>query len=119
MINSKHRTIIDGFELKETELNIKRHEYESCANKHQVPVVWNSAEDFYVLDDKGNKWIDMTAGIFAANAGHSNPLIKDAIKKQLDKNLIFAYQYITGIRHEFVEKLINISPEYLNKLVIL
>ena len=119
MINSKHRKIVDGFELKETELNTKRHEYEPRANKHQMPVIWDKAEDFYVLDGGGNKWIDMTAGIFAANAGHSNPLIKEAIKKQLDKNLIFAYQYITGIRQEFVEKLVDISPDYLNKLVLL
>ena len=34
----------------------------------------------------------MTAGIFAANAGHSNEEIKKAIKKQLDDDLLFAYQ---------------------------
>ena len=104
-IQTKHRKIIDGYKLEETEFNVRRHDLETKANGHQVPVVWDSAVDYNVLDKQGNKWIDMTAGIFAANAGHSNPKIKEAIQRQLDKNLIFAYQYITEIRQQFVEKL--------------
>ena len=61
----------------------------------------------------------MTAGIFAANAGHSNPKIKEAIQNQLDKNLIFAYQYITEIRQEFVEKLLDSSPDHFDKTILL
>ena len=68
---------------------------------------------------KGNKWIDTTAGIFVANAGHSNPKIKEAIKNQLDNNLIFAYQYNTNLRYRFVNKLLDISPSHFNKVVLL
>ena len=81
--------------------------------------MWDSAVDYNVFDKDGNKWIDMTAGIFAANAGHSNPEIKKAIQKQLDKNLIFAYQYITEIRQEFVEKLLDSSPDHFDKTILL
>jgi len=118
MISTKHRNIVDGYELKNGALNKKRHELESRANKHQQPVVWHKAEDFYVSDKEGNKWIDMTAGIFTANAGHSNPAIKKAIKKQLDSNLLFAYQYNTEIRQKFVEKLIDVSPSNFEKAVL-
>jgi len=118
MINTKYRKIADSYELKKGALNKKRYELETKANKHQLPVVWDHAEGASVFDKAGNKWIDMTAGIFTANAGHSNPAIKDAIKKQLDSNLVFAYQYITEIRHKFVEKLIDISPSNLEKAVL-
>lgn len=118
MIKTKHRNIIDGYELEYGTLNTKRYELESRANKHQQPVVWDKAKDFYVFDNQGNKWIDMTAGIFAANAGHANPEIKKAIKKQLDNDLLFAYQYITEIRHKFVKKLIDISPDNFEKAVL-
>ena len=72
MIKTEHRQINDGYKLKESHLNDRRHELETKANGHQVPVVWDSAVDYNVFDKDGNKWIDMTAGIFAANAGHSN-----------------------------------------------
>ncbi len=119
MIKTEHRRINDGYKLKETHLNDRRHELETKANGHQVPVVWDSAVDYNVFDKDGNKWIDMTAGIFAANAGHSNPEIKKAIQKQLDKNLIFAYQYITEIRQECVEKLLDSSPDHFDKTILL
>ena len=49
MINTKHRSIVDGYELKIGVLNKKRHETESLANKHQQPVVWHKAQDFYCI----------------------------------------------------------------------
>ena len=119
MIKTEHRQINDGYKLKESHLNDRRHELETKANGHQVPVVWDSAVDYNVFDKDGNKLIDMTAGIFAANAGHSNPKIKKAIQNQLDKNLIFAYQYITEIRQEFVEKLLDSSPDHFDKTILL
>ncbi len=118
-IETKHRKIIKGYKLKEDDLNVRRHAVETKANGHQVPVVWESAVDYNVFDDQGNKWIDMTAGIFAANAGHSNPKIKEAIQRQLDNNLIFAYQYITKIRQQFVEKLLDSSPDHFEKTILL
>jgi 4-aminobutyrate aminotransferase / (S)-3-amino-2-methylpropionate transaminase / 5-aminovalerate transaminase len=118
MISTKHRNISDSYELKYGALNHKRHELESCANEHQQPVEWHKAKDFYVIDKNENRWIDMTAGIFAANAGHANPAIKEAIKKQLDDDLLFAYQYTTEIRHKFVKKLIDVSPSNFEKTVL-
>ena len=85
----------------------------------EMPVFWSRAQDFYVFDDQGNKWIDTTSGIFVANAGHSNPKIKEAIQNQLDNNLLFAYQYNTTIRHKFLEKLFNILPAHFTKSVLL
>jgi 4-aminobutyrate aminotransferase / (S)-3-amino-2-methylpropionate transaminase / 5-aminovalerate transaminase len=118
MINTKHRNIVDGYELKTGVLSKKRHETESLANKHQQPVVWHKAQDFSVSDKAGNTWIDMTAGIFTANAGHSNPVIKEAIKRQLDSDMLFAYQYVTEIRQQFVDKLVAISPPNFEKAVL-
>ena len=72
-----------------------------------------------MYDKKGNKWIDFSSGIFVTNAGHSNPKIKKAIKKQLNNNLLFSYQYYTNIRKNFVRKLLSISPPHLEKVVLL
>ena len=118
MIKTNHRYISDSFVFDIENYRKEKHIYEP-SNICEMPIKWDKAKDFYVFDDKGNKWIDMTSGIFVSNAGHSNERIKEAIKKQLDNDLLFAYQYNTNIRYQFVEKLLNISPKHFNKLVLL
>jgi 4-aminobutyrate aminotransferase/(S)-3-amino-2-methylpropionate transaminase len=119
MIKTKNRHIRDDFTLSPSELTINKQNNEPKSLGSQVHVVWDKAKDFNVYDRDGNQWIDMTAGIFTANAGHANENIKNAIKAQLDSDLIFAYQYETEIRDRFVTKLLEISPDYLNKAIVL
>jgi len=117
MVKSENRFIKD-FDFDVKSYREFKHKYEP-SNICEMPVKWQEARDFSVYDDKGNKWIDMTSGIFVTNAGHSNPLINEAIKNQVDSGLSFAYQYNTGIRNEFIEKLLKISPSHFNKVVLL
>jgi 4-aminobutyrate aminotransferase / (S)-3-amino-2-methylpropionate transaminase / 5-aminovalerate transaminase len=118
VVETKHRKVSDDFSLQDTFLTKKKQDYESIALGDQLPIIWDRAKDFYVYDNNGNKWIDMTAGIFVSNAGHSNPKIVKAIKKQADK-LIFAFLYNTEIRYEFIERLLEISPDHFEKAVLL
>lgn len=69
--------------------------------EHILPIVWKRAKNDIVWDEMGNKYIDFTSGIFVQNFGHSNPRIKKAIKKQVDKNLIHSYMYQTEIRKDY------------------
>jgi 4-aminobutyrate aminotransferase / (S)-3-amino-2-methylpropionate transaminase / 5-aminovalerate transaminase len=84
-----------------------------------LPLRWHKARDYSVYDEGGNKWIDMTSGIFLTNSGHSNPDILKALRSQLNDELIFAYQYPCRIREKFLQKLIGISPDHLNKAVLM
>jgi len=118
VVETRHRKVSDDFSLQDTFLTKKKQDYESIALSDQLPIIWDRAKDFYVYDNSGNKWIDMTAGIFVSNAGHSNPKIVKAIKKQADK-LIFAFLYNTEIRYEFIERLLEISPDHFEKAVLL
>ena len=117
MVNTPNR-YIKNFDFDIESYQRVKHKYEP-SNICELPVKWSEARDFNLYDDKGNKWIDMTSGIFVTNAGHSNPLISEAIKNQVDSGLTFAYQYNTDIRIEFVEKLLDISPSHFNKVVLL
>tara|TARA_Y100000593_G_C4311446_1_gene338547 strand:- start:715 stop:1965 length:1251 start_codon:yes stop_codon:yes gene_type:complete len=118
MIKTDNRHIKGDFKFDVESYVNEKHEYEP-SNICEMPVKWNKAVNFNVFDDNGNKWIDTTSGIFVANSGHSNPKIKEAIKKQLDNDLVFAYQYNTNVRYKFVEKLLEISPKHFNKAVLL
>ena len=117
MITTEHRYIKD-FQFDVKSYRDFKHKYEP-SNICEMPIKWKEAKNFYVFDDSGNRWIDMTSGIFVTNAGHSNPYINDAIKEQIDSNLIFAYQYNTDIRNKFIEKLLEISPSHFNKVTLL
>jgi len=118
VIKTKHREISDSFVFNIDSYRKEKHKYEP-SNICEMPIKWERAKDFSVFDDQGNKWIDTTSGIFVANAGHSNPKIKEAIRQQLDKDLLFAYQYNTNIRYRFAEKLLKISPKHFDKVVLL
>ena len=117
MVKTKHRNTTN-FELDVEKYREIKHKYEPNSIC-EMPVKWHKAKDFSVYDDQGNKWIDMTSGIFVTNAGHSNPKINQAIKDQIDADLTFGYQYNTDIRVDFLEKLLQISPSHFEKAVLL
>jgi 4-aminobutyrate aminotransferase-like enzyme len=93
--------------------------YESRSMHGQLPVVWDRAEDFQVFDKYGNHWIDFTSTIFLANAGHSNPAIAEALRKQINQKLIHTYTFASEIRMKFLKELVAISPDYLEKAFLL
>lgn len=119
MIKTEHRIIQDDFYLSDDLTNINPCEHESVNLRAQLPIEWHKAKDCYVYDESGNKWIDMTAGIFAANAGHSNPAVNKAIKEQLDSDLSFSFFYPTKIRNQLAKKILDVSPDYFEKVILL
>lgn len=49
------------------------------------PIYVEKAENAYVWDIEGRRYIDFAAGIAVNNTGHSHPRIVEAVKAQLDK----------------------------------
>ena len=82
------------------------------------PVVWDQAEGFLVRDPYGNQWIDLTSGIIVANAGHSHPRILEAIREQLDSQMIFSYAFPTRQRQQVLERLVDLAPPGLSKALL-
>ena len=89
--------------------------YETSLIEKQLPIVWDRAEGFQVYDRWGNKWIDLSSTIFVANAGHANPRTKKRLQRVVDKGLLHAYCYPTQERSDFLRKLIEITPDYLQR----
>jgi 4-aminobutyrate aminotransferase-like enzyme len=83
------------------------------------PVVWDRAEGFQVWDAHGNKWIDFTASVVLANAGHAHPRIGQAIREQLDEKLWHNYCNPSEIRLRTVQAIKEITPPYLDKVFLL
>ncbi|MGA2019245.1 MAG: aminotransferase class III-fold pyridoxal phosphate-dependent enzyme, partial [Candidatus Sulfotelmatobacter sp.] len=54
---------------------------------HGTPIYVAKAEDAWLEDVDGNRYIDFAGGIGCANAGHRQEAVVDAIRGQLDKFL--------------------------------
>ncbi|MGW1837023.1 ornithine--oxo-acid transaminase [Streptomyces sp. BBFR2] len=53
-------------------------------NYHPLPVVVARAEDVWVEDVEGRRYLDMLAGYSALNFGHRHPALTEAAHRQLD-----------------------------------
>lgn len=89
--------------------------YDAALKDIQLPILWDKAENSSVYDKDGNRWIDFTSSIFVANAGHGNNEIKKGIIGQLNKPLLHSYIYPTEVKAEFLEELLDITPDFCEK----
>ena len=119
-ISTENRTIKTKIPAPESlDLLNKIKQYESANAVEQLPVIWDSAKNHQIFDQWGNVWIDFTSTIFVTNSGHANDFIMKRIQECMDKPLLHSYYYPTQIRAEFLEKLIDSTPNYLEKAILL
>lgn len=93
--------------------------FESTNAIEQLPVVWDKAINHQIFDEWGNAWIDFTSSIFVTNSGHANDQVLKRMNECISKPLLHSYYYPTKIRAQFLKKLIEMTPKYLEKAILL
>jgi 4-aminobutyrate aminotransferase/(S)-3-amino-2-methylpropionate transaminase len=86
---------------------------------HGTPIYVAKAEDAWLEDVDGNRYIDFAGGIGCANAGHRQEAVVDAIRSQLDKFLHTCVQvtaYESYIR--LAERMNEVTPGKFAKKTI-
>ena len=84
--------------------------------KSLQPVVVASANGATVTDLDGKTYIDCFAGISVVNAGHCNPRVVEAVKKQVERLIhCCTYVYYTIPATDLAKKLAEIAPGNLQK----
>jgi len=75
-----------------------------------------SANGCYIRDVDGKEYLDFVAGVSACTLGHTNPIVTEAIKKQLDKYLhVMVYgEYLQSPQYKLAELLANNLPRGLD-----
>ena len=75
-----------------------------------------SAKGSYIYDVNGKSYLDFIAGVSACTLGHSNPIITDAIKEQLNKySHVMVYgEYIQSPQYKLAQLLANNLPNNLS-----
>jgi len=119
-VNTRYRRIVTKIPVPESVPILKKlRRYEPLSMTGQPPIVWDRAEGLCVYDRWGNRWLDWSSGVLVANAGHANPAIARAMKKQIDKKLLHNYCFPSEIRAALAERLIRLAPKGMDKAFIL
>jgi 4-aminobutyrate aminotransferase-like enzyme len=82
-------------------------------------LVWDRAEDIFVYDKYGNRWLDWSSGVLVANAGHGAPEIRQAILDQVNSGLLHNYVFPSEERAQLAESILRVAPPGLNKVFFL
>jgi len=84
--------------------------------KQVVPLVIEKASGAVITDVNGREYLDCFAGISVVNAGHCNPEVIAAAKKQMDKLVhCGSYIYHSQPTADLAEKIAQIAPPGLSK----
>jgi 4-aminobutyrate aminotransferase-like enzyme len=97
----------------------KLRQFEPQSMRGQPPLVWDRAEDVFVYDRYGNKWLDWSSGVLVANCGHGASEVRHAIIDQVNSGLLHNYVFPSEERAQLVEFLIGLAPKGLEKVFLL
>lgn len=97
----------------------KLRKFEPQSMRGQPPLVWDKADDIFVYDKYGNRWLDWSSGVLVTNAGHGAKEIRQAIIDQVNSGLLHNYVFPSEERAELVEFLAKLAPEPLKKIFLL
>jgi 4-aminobutyrate aminotransferase-like enzyme len=97
----------------------KLRQCEPVSMRGQPPLVWDRAEDIFVYDQYGNRWLDWSSGVLVANAGHAAPEIRQAILDQVNRPLLHNYVFPSAERARLAEYLLRLAPAELGKVFFL
>lgn len=119
-IHTKNRTICTKIPVPQSMEIIERSiKNEPWSMNNQLYAVWDHAVDYSIYDKWGNKWIDMSSGIFVTNAGHGNTDMIEALEKMIRKPMMNSYYYYLEERSLLTEQLVKMAPVGMDKAFLL
>ncbi len=119
-VETKHRRIASPIPHPDSLVTLEKlREFEPQSMRGQPPIVWERAEDIYIYDKHGNRWLDWSSGVLVTNAGHGVPEVRQAIIDQVQSGLIHNYCFPSEERAKLTQLLAEVAPEGLDKVFLL
>src|SRR5882762_3621933 len=119
-VETTHRRIASPIPHPDSVATLEKlRQFEPQSMRGQPPLVWDRAEDIYVYDKYGNKWLDWTSGVLVTNCGHGAPEVRQAILDQVNTGLLHNYVFPSEERAALAEYLIGLAPAGLDKVFLL
>ncbi len=95
----------------------KSRRYEPVCIGDQMPVVWREAHGCVITDVDGNEFLDWSSGVLVTNVGHCHPDYVAEVQDQCE-HLFNCYDFLSPQRADLAEKIIEIAPDYLDKVFL-
>src|SRR5687767_8094127 len=119
-VETKYRRIVTPLPHPDSVPTLERlRTFEPISMRGQPPIVWDRAEDIFVYDKYGNRWLDWSSGVLVTNAGHGPIEIREAIINQVNSGLLHNYVFPSEERAELAEYLAGVAPKGLQKVFLL
>jgi 4-aminobutyrate aminotransferase / (S)-3-amino-2-methylpropionate transaminase / 5-aminovalerate transaminase len=119
-VDTKYRRIVTPIPHPDSVPTLlKLRQFEPVSMRGQPPIVWERAEDIFVFDKYGNRWLDWSSGVLVTNAGHGAREIREAIMAQVQSGLLHNYCFPSEERAALVECLASVAPPELSKVFLL
>src|SRR5712691_9954652 len=119
-VESKFRRIVTPLPHPDSLPTLEKlRQFEPQSMGGQAPLVWDRAEDIFVYDKYGNKWLDWSSGVLVTNCGHGAPEVREAILEQVNSGLLHNYVFPSEERAQLAEYLVGLSPKGLDKVFLL
>jgi 4-aminobutyrate aminotransferase/(S)-3-amino-2-methylpropionate transaminase len=119
-VETKYRRIVTQLPHPDSVPTLEKlRRLEPQSMRGQPPLVWDKAEDIFVFDKYGNRWLDWSSGVLVTNAGHGPKEIRDAIIAQVNSGLLHNYVFPSEERAQLTEYLIGLAPKGLDKIFLL
>jgi acetylornithine/succinyldiaminopimelate/putrescine aminotransferase len=92
----------------------KRHQAQTFPFPSCIEI--ESANGSYITDVNGKQYLDFVAGVSACTIGHSNPIIINAVKEQLDKytHVMVYGEFLQSPQYKLAKLLADNLPENLS-----
>jgi 4-aminobutyrate aminotransferase-like enzyme len=119
-VETRYRRVVSALPHPDSVATLKTlRRFEPNSMRGQPPLVWDRAEDIFVYDKYGNRWLDFSSGVLVANAGHAASEVVEAIIRQASHPLLHNYCFPSQQRADLVERLASLAPEGLKKVFLL
>ncbi|MHB1328221.1 MAG: aminotransferase class III-fold pyridoxal phosphate-dependent enzyme, partial [Gemmatimonadales bacterium] len=82
----------------------------------QFPLRAESGQGSWLIDDKGEKWLDAYGGHAVASTGHCHPAVVKAITDQAAKLIFYSTAIPHAGREQLAERIAELCPDPLNKV---
>src|SRR5512142_1232249 len=119
-VETRYRRIVTALPHPDSLATLERlRQFEPQSMRGQPPLVWDRAEDIFVYDKYGNRWLDWSSGVLVTNCGHAAPEVRQAIIDQVNSGLLHNYVFPSEERAALVEHLARLAPPGLEKVFLL
>lgn len=119
-VETRYRTIVTPLPHPDSIATLEKlRRFEPQSMRGQPPLVWERAEDIFVFDKYGNRWLDWSSGVLVTNAGHGAKEVRQAIVDQVKSGLLHNYCFPSEERAELAEYLASLAPKGLDKVFLL